>query len=152
MKARLTPALLFRLAAILFVFFAAGHTVGFLRFTAPTPEGRAVYESMRDVHFTVGGQAFSYGGFYRGFGLSITAYLLFCAYVAWYLSGVATLRPQTMDGMAWALTALQLATLALSASYFSAVPTVLSALIVALIGVAAWRVPHAGGERQAVDR
>jgi hypothetical protein len=40
------------------------------------------------VHFSFGGGTFSYGGFYVGFGLFVTAYLLFSALLAWQLGGL----------------------------------------------------------------
>ena len=65
----MTATLLYRIAAIIFVFFAVGHTYGFLSLRPPSPEGRAVYDSMNAVHFEVRGRNYSYGAFYRGFGL-----------------------------------------------------------------------------------
>ena len=38
---------LYRVAAIIFVLFALGHTYGFLTLRAPSQEGRAVYEDVR---------------------------------------------------------------------------------------------------------
>jgi len=37
---------------------------------------------MNNVQFQIGRGSFSYGGFYTGFGLFATLYLLFSAYVA----------------------------------------------------------------------
>ena len=71
------PSLWFRIAAVLLFFFALGHTVGFLRFRPATADGRAVLDAMNSVHFRVGSGSFSYGGFYVGFGLFVTSYLLF---------------------------------------------------------------------------
>jgi hypothetical protein len=45
-------AVLRKIASVLLLLFAAGHNFGFLRFTPPTVEGRAVYESMNSVHFS----------------------------------------------------------------------------------------------------
>jgi hypothetical protein len=78
---------LYRIAAVLFIVFAAGHTVGFLGFRPPTTEAAAVRDAMKNVHFQVGGSSFTYGGFYTGFGLFATLYLLFAAYLAWHLGG-----------------------------------------------------------------
>jgi hypothetical protein len=78
----MNATLLYRIASALLVLFAVGHTIGFLRLKPPTPEAAAVYDAMHKVHFQVGGSSFSYGGFYIGFGLFVTAYLLFSAYLA----------------------------------------------------------------------
>src|SRR5271165_4000097 len=77
---------LYRIAAVLLVLFAAGHTIGFLSFKPPTAEGLAVRDAMMDVHFQVKSADLSYGGFYKGFGFFITVYLLFSAFLAWHLA------------------------------------------------------------------
>ena len=81
----MNATLFYRIAAALLVSFAAGHTFGFLRFKPPTSDALAVRDAMNNVHFQVRGSDFSYGGFYRGFGLTITVYLLFSAFLAWHL-------------------------------------------------------------------
>ena len=80
---------LYKIASVLLILFAAGHTFGFLSFNPPSAEGRAVYDSMNNVHFKVKGSIFSYGGFYRGFGLSINreyAFLCVSGLVSWRFS------------------------------------------------------------------
>ena len=76
------PTLLYRIASILLVLFAAGHTAGFLRFVPPSAEGIAVRDAMHNVRFALHGGSYSYGGFYDGFGLSVSVYLLFSAFLA----------------------------------------------------------------------
>jgi len=129
--------LLYRIAAAMFVLFAAGHTVGFLSLRPPTPEALAVRDAMTNVHFQVGHGSFSYGGFYTGFGLYVTAYMLFSAYVAWHLSGLAGSSPEAARPLGWVFCALQVASLVLSLVYFSIVPAVLSGILVACLGWAA---------------
>jgi len=91
------PAVLYRIASVLFVIFAAGHTFGFLSFKPPTAEGLAVRDAMNSVHF---GANMSYGGVYIGFGLYISVYLLFSAYIAWHLGGLAGRLPQAIGALA----------------------------------------------------
>jgi len=129
---------LYKIASVLLVFFAAGHTFGFLNFKPPSPEGRAVYDSMNSVHFQVKGSNFSYGGFYRGFGLSITVYLFFSAFLAWYLGAWAGSNLRATATLGWALCAVQLVSLVLSWIYFSVVPAMFSALVAVCLGWAAW--------------
>ena len=74
-------AWLYRTASIIFVLFAAGHTYGFLSFRPASAEGRAVWEAMNNVQFQQGGASFTYAGFYVGFGLSATVFLLFLAFL-----------------------------------------------------------------------
>jgi hypothetical protein len=140
----MNATLLYRVASVLLVLFAAGHTFGFLRFKPPTPEAVAVRDAMSNVHFPVGGSQFTYRGFYVGFGLFVTVYLLFSAYLAWCLGDLARNSPQVIGGLAWAFFVVQLAILALSWIYFFVAPTVFAALVAACVGWAVWLVGHVG--------
>ena len=134
----MTATLLYRIAAAVLVLFAAGHTFGFLSFRPPSAEGLAVYSAMNSVHFEFNGAARSYGEFYTGFGLMVTAYLLFFAFLAWHLGGLAVSRPQAIGALSWAFAAVQLAGLVLSVVYFFVVPAVMCAVIVVCLLWAAW--------------
>ena len=136
-------SLLYRIAAVLLVLFAAGHTIGFLKFRPETPEGRAVLESMNSVHFQIGKGSFSYGGFYNGFGLFQTLYLLFSAYLAWHLGTLATKNPAAIAALGWVFCAVQIVSLVLSLIYFLPPPVILSALIAICLGCATWLVKKA---------
>ncbi len=131
---------LYRIAAIMFVLFAAGHTLGFLGFRPPTAEAMAVRDAMTNVHFQVGHASFSYGGFYVGFGLYVTAYLLFSAFLAWHLSGLAGSSPEAAAPLGWVFCAVQIASLVLSLIYFSVKPAMLSGILVVCLGWAAARI------------
>lgn len=132
---------LYRTAAILLVLFAAGHTFGFLTFTATTPEGRAVYDAMNRVHFTQHSGTYSYGNFYRGFGLSCTVSMLLSAYLAWHLGQLSRALPQAIGALGWVFCAAQVAGLVFSLRYFGGPPAVFSAVLVIILGWAAWLVP-----------
>ena len=134
----MSATLLYRIASVVLILFAAGHTTGFLTFKPASPEGIAVHDAMDSVHFTVGSNSFTYGGFYRGFGLYITAYLLFSALVAWHLGGVAASRPDAIGILGWAFFALQLASIVLSWLYFFPVTAVFSAAAAVCVGWANW--------------
>lgn len=130
--------LLYRIGSVLLVLFAAGHTFGFLKFRPATSEGRAVYQAMQSVHFQLGSSTFSYGGFYTGFGLSITVNILFLAILSWHLGSLAATNPHAAGLLPWAFVAVQVASFVLSWMYFAAVPTILSGLLVVCLGWAAW--------------
>jgi hypothetical protein len=130
--------LLYRIAAVIFVLMALGHTFGFLRFKPPTPAGIEVRDAMERVQFQADGQTFSYGGFYRGFGLSITAYLLFFAVLAWQLGTLSAARTAGIATIAWSLVVMQVSALALCFLYFPIAPTILSALLTICLAWAAW--------------
>ena len=133
-------ALLYRIASVLLVVFAVGHTVGFLKFTPPTPQGLAVRDAMKNVRFPLGGSQYSYGQFYDGFGLFATIYLLFAAFLAWYLGGLAAKAPLAIGSLGWMFFALHIASLVVCWIYFLSPPVVLSALIAICTGWAAWLV------------
>jgi len=130
--------ILYRTAAVLFIFFALGHTVGFLTLKPPTPEALAVRDAMMKVHFQVRGATLSYGGFYNGFGLNISAYLFFSSFLAWHLSGLTIKHPQAIGILGWAFFALQLAGLVLSWIYFAGGPVVFSIIMALGLGLAAF--------------
>ena len=110
---------LYRIAAGVLLLFAVGHTLGFLNFKPSTAEGAAVFDAMNRVQFVEHGAAFSYGKFYRGFGLFVSVYLLFSAFLAWHLAGWAQNFPQAIGAMKWTFFALQMVSLILSWRYFS---------------------------------
>jgi hypothetical protein len=139
----LNATLLYRIAAVVLVLFAAGHTFGFVSFRPSSTEGLAVYNAMNSVHFEFNGAVRSYGEFYTGFGLMATAYLLFFAFLAWHLGGLAAGRPQAIGVLAWAFVAVQLASLVLSVVYFFVVPAVMCAVILVCLLWAAWLLRNA---------
>jgi hypothetical protein len=132
----MTATLLYRIAAVLLILFAAAHTLGSLTFTPPTPEGVAVRDAMNNVHF----QGYSYGNFYKGLALSVTAYLLFLAFLAWHLGSVAAKTPEAIGALGWIFCALHLATLIVAAIYIAAVPAASAGVVGVCLGLAAWRV------------
>jgi len=135
----MSARLLYRIAAFLFVLFALGHTYGFLHLRAPSAEARAAFDAMNTVHFEVGGQSFSYGGFYRGFGLSCTVSMLLSAFLSWHLGKLAGSAPASIGSLGWVFFAAQIAGGALSFLYFGLPPMVLTTLVAAIIGLAAFR-------------
>ena len=128
---------LFRIAAILLVLFATAHTIGFLKFVPPTPEGKSVMDAMNTVGLQPGA-VYTYGGFYRGFGLFVTVYLLFVAYVAWHLGELARKLPAAAGSLPWILFCVQLASLAIAWRYYPPPPVVSSALVALCLGWAAF--------------
>lgn len=144
MTARLlTATALFRFSAVMFVLFALGHTIGFLQFVAPTPEAREVFSRMVSVQFEIHGNSFSYGKFYQGFGLYITASQLFFAYFALVLGRLAGRAENFPLSLGWSFAALQFVGTILSLRYFSPPPAVFSLVLTGLLAAAAMRVRQA---------
>jgi hypothetical protein len=122
------PAWLYRIGAVVLLLFAVLHTIGFLSFKPPTAEGLAVRDAMTNVHFEINGSNLSYGDFYRGFGLFVTIYFLFSAFLAWYLAS------HTIPAIGWSLCAVQIASMALGWIYFSPVQAGFAAVVAVFIG------------------
>src|ERR1700719_1383853 len=133
----MSATLLYRIPAFVFVLFAVGHTYGFLSLRPPSAEGRAVYDAMNTVRLEVGGKNFTYGAFYRGFGLSCTASMILSAFLCWHLGELARSAPAAIGVLGWAFFAVQVVGVVLSFLYFGLPPMVLSAVVAAIVGVAA---------------
>lgn len=130
------PTVLYRIASGLLILFAVSHTIGLFS-DPPTSEANAARVAMDSAHFKFMGADCSYGQFYIGFGLLFTAYLLFSAYLAFYLGNLAGKNPTAIAGLGWAFFTVQLASLALSWIYFFIAPVAVSALIAICLGWAA---------------
>jgi hypothetical protein len=136
----MNATLLYRIASVLLILFALGHTVGFLKFKPPTVEGNAVRDAMTNVHFQVRGRDYTYGGYYRGFGLFNSVFLVFAAMVAWRLATLADVDPRAIGAVGWALCAVMIAGLILCWLYFNLVAVAFSVILTLCLGWAAWLV------------
>ena len=133
------PTLLYRIAAVLYVLLAATHTVGFLRLVPPTAEGVGVRDAMFNTHFALHGSTFSYGAFYNGFGLSVSVYMLFAAFLAWHLGSLAKRDPSAIGALGIVFCAMQVAQVVLCLVYFFTAPIVFESVIALVLALAAWR-------------
>ena len=136
----MNATLLYRIASVVLVVFAAGHTFGFLKFRPASAEGLAVRDAMTNVRIEIKGSSFTYGDFYTGFGLMITAYLLFAAFLAWHLGTLAREQPAAIGALGWAFVAVQAVCVAVSLRYFFLLPSILSVVIVICLAWSAWLV------------
>jgi len=143
---------LYRIASVLLVLFALGHAVGFLKFKPPTAEGMAVRDAMERVHFQVRDRDYSYGGWYLGFGLFNSLFLLYAAFVAWRLGSLAALNAPAAEALGWGLCAVMLGSLALCWAYFNMVAVAFSAILAVCLGWAAWLSHGSGGTRAKASR
>lgn len=136
----MTATSLFRIASVLLLLFAFGHTVGFLKFRPPIPEGEAVRREMNNVHFQVRGKTYSYGGFYVGFGLFNTLFLVFASVLAWHLGNLASRDPQAIGPIGWALCLVMVGSLVLCWAWFNNIAVAFSAVLAICLGLASWLV------------
>jgi hypothetical protein len=77
----------YRIASVLLLLFAIGHTVGFTK-SDPKWGVDGLVGSMRSIHFEAQGFSRSYWDFFVGFGLFVSVFLLFSAALAWQLGGI----------------------------------------------------------------
>ena len=130
----------FRLATYLLVLFCFGHTAGgMLAQKSLGPGADTVFEAMKSVHFTFNGSDSTWYGFWFGFGITISAYIVFSAVVAWQLDQVPRERWRDVSVIAWALAATQFASALLSFEYFFLGPALLGLAVTALLTVGTLR-------------
>jgi len=130
-------SLLYRIASVLLLLFAIGHTLGF-RQTNPAWGVGSLIDSMRSIHFDAQGFSRTYWDFFSAFGLFFSVFLLFAAVLAWQLGGLPA-DIVAMRRTAWALAICFAAVTALSVRYVFTTPIVFSTMItMCLIAAAAW--------------
>jgi hypothetical protein len=133
----LTP---YKIAAYLLAFFFTGHTFGgMLGQKSMGPASDTVFEAMKSVHFDFNGADSTWYGFWFGFGLYASVFLLFSIVVAWQLDQVERASWPAVSTMAWAFVATHAAGTVLCWAYFFAGPGVCSTLVTGLLAAGALR-------------
>ena len=130
-------SMFYRIASLLLLLFAAGHTFGF-RQNIPEWGADAVLGLMRSVHFDAQGVTRTYWDFFSAFGLFFSVVLLFAAVLAWLLGGLPAETLARVRSIAWALAICFVAVTALSWRYAFTTPIVFSTLITLCLTAAAW--------------
>ena len=130
-------SLFYRIAAVLLLLFAAGHTLGFPKID-PNWGVDSLIGTMRSVRFDAQGFSRTYWDFYVGFGLFVSVFLVFASVLAWQLGGLAPETLALMRGPAWALVICFAAVTILSWRYFFIVPVVFAIVITVCLTAAAW--------------
>ncbi len=128
---------LYRIASILLLLFAIGHTMGF-RQIDPKWGLDSMIQSMQSIHFNANGSDRTYWDFFVGFGLFVTVLMVLASVIMWQLAG---LPPETLAGMritAWGFVLCFAVVAYLSWRYFFLVPVIFSALILLCLTLAAW--------------
>jgi hypothetical protein len=130
-------SLLYRIASVLLLLFAIGHTLGF-RQTNPEWGVGPLIDSMRSIHFDAQGFNRTYWDFFSAFGLFFSVFLLFAAVLAWQLGSLPAEIFARLRGTAWALAVCFAAVTALSFKYAFTTPIVFSTLITLCLIAGAW--------------
>jgi len=130
-------SMLYRIAAVLLLLFAAGHTLGF-RQSDPTWGVDALLVSMRSIHFDVQGFNRSYWDLFEAAGFSVGVFYLFAAILAWQLGGLPAASLALMRGTLWAFAVCFAAITVVSWRYLFILPIAFSIVITVCLAVAAW--------------
>jgi hypothetical protein len=130
-------SLFYRIAAVLLLLFAVGHTLGF-RQSDPTWGVDALLSSMRSAHFDVQGSNRSYWDLFVAAGLSVGVFYLFAAILAWQLGGLPVATLGLMRGTAWAFALSFAAITVVSWRYLFIIPVAFSVAITICLTAAAW--------------
>ena len=131
-------SMLYRIAAVLLLLFAVGHTIGF-RQSEPSWGIDALVASMRSIHFDVQGFNRTYWDFFIGAGFSVGVFYLFAAILAWQLGGLPPATLALMRVTAWAFALCFAALTVLSWTYLFIIPLAFSVAITVCLTAAAWR-------------
>ena len=130
-------SLLYRIASVLLILFALGHTLGFRR-VDPRWGVDSIIGALRSTHFDVQGLNRTYWDFYIGFGLFVTVLLVFVAVLSWQLGSVPKESLLMMPIVTWGLAACFVLVTFLTWKYFFVVPMIFSGVITICFVFAAW--------------
>ena len=130
-------SMFYRIAAVLLLLFAVGHTLGF-RQSDPKWGVDALLGSMRSIHFDVQGFSRTYWDLFVAAGFSVGMFYLFAAILSWQLGGLPAATLALMRGTAWAFALCFAAITVLAWRYFFILPIAFSILITICLTVAAW--------------
>jgi hypothetical protein len=130
-------SVLYRIAAVLLLLFAVGHTLGF-RQSDPEWGVDGLLSSMRSIHFDVQGFTRTYWDLFVAAGFSVGVLYLFAAILAWQLGGLPAATLTRMRGTAWAFALCFAAITVVSCRYLFVLPIVFSIAITSCLTAAAW--------------
>src|SRR3977135_3464177 len=130
-------SIFFRIAAVLLLLFAVGHTLGF-RQSDPTWGVDSLLASLCSCHLYM--QAFdrTYWALFTAAGFSVGIFFLFAAILAWQLGGLPAATLALMRGTAWAFALCFASITVVSWRYLFLIPITFSILITLCLTAAAW--------------
>src|SRR6476620_6703502 len=130
-------ALFYRIAAVLLLLFAIGHTLGF-RQSDPSWGVDPLLGSMRSIHFDGQGFSRTYWDLFVAAGFSVGIFYFFAAILAWQLGGLPAATLALMRGTAWAFALAFAAITVVSWRFLFIVPVAFSLAITVCLTAAAW--------------
>ena len=133
----MSASMFYRIAAVLLLLFAVGHTLGF-RQSDPQWGVDALLASMQSVHFEVQGFNRTYWDLFVAAGFCVGIFYLFAAILAWQLARLPAATLAVMRGTVWAFAACFAAVTLVSWRYLFMLPFAFSILITLCLSAAAW--------------
>jgi hypothetical protein len=130
-------SLFYRIAAVLLLLFALGHTLGF-RQSDPAWGADALLTQMRSIHFEVQGFHRTYWDLFQAAGFCVGVFYLFSAVLAWQLGSLPPTTLPQMHGTAWAFALCFAGITVISWRYLFALPIIFGTLITICLAAAAW--------------
>ena len=130
-------SMFYRIAAVLLLLFAVGHTLGF-RQSDPAWGVDALLASMRSIQFEVQGFNRTYWDLFVAAGFSVGVFYLFAAILAWQLGSLPPATLALMRGTAWAFALCFAAITVVSWRYLFILPIAFSIVITLCLIAAAW--------------
>jgi len=134
----MSTTLWLRISSVITLLFAAGHTLGGLKYWSPMGDN-AVLQAMRTVHFDAMGANRSYLDFYLGFGYSLSVIQLMLAVLLWQLATLARTNALTVRPMIAVITLAVAACAVIAWRFILPVPALFSLVQLASL-VAAYAV------------
>jgi hypothetical protein len=134
----MSTTLWLRISSVITLLFAAGHTMGGLKYWSPMGDN-AVLQAMRTVHFDAMGANRSYLDFYLGFGYSLSVIPLMLAVLLWQLATLARTNALTVRPMIAVITLAVAACAVIAWRFILPVPALFSLVQLASL-VAAYAV------------
>ncbi len=130
-------SMFYRIAAVLLLLFAVGHTLGFSQ-SDPTWGVDALLSSMRSIHFDVQGFNRTYWDLFVAAGFSVGVFYLFAAILAWQFAALPSATLAQMRGTAWAFALSFAAITVVSWRYLFILPLAFAIAITVCLTAAAW--------------
>lgn len=124
----------FKISTYLTLLFFVGHTFGGMFGQASMgPASDQVFDAMKSVHFDFNGSDSTWYGFWFGFGLMVSVYLLLTAFITWRLDRISPQQFALVAPFAWGIAVTQAAIAVLSVMYFFAGPATFATLVTLLV-------------------
>ena len=130
-------SIFYRIAAVLLLLLAVGHTLGF-RQSDPTWGVDALLSAMRSIHFDVQGFSRTYWDLFQAAGFCVGVFYFFAAILAWQLGGLPAATLALMRGTAWAFALCFAAITVVSWRFLFVLSIVFSTVITLCLIAAAW--------------